>query len=265
MSEVHTAEDAQIDGAIIDTKQAVADIKADPTPFDDLARDLGWFPLDEFNGDPDKWRPAEEYIKHGIAGTKRVKSDLKAVKETADRLARTSAAITAKALEEQRRELEDRHDQAVEDGDKEEARKVAKELAKIDEAPDASDVKSKVAEFTERNPWYGTHAKATDYAAMISQRLAREGKPVEEQLEAAEEEIRDRFPELFEKPKKAPAVHNSTARVSNHTPKEKSVADLPAHARQAGEEYVKMIAQKMPNKNYTLKDYAATYWAENPA
>mgnify|MGYP003403490799 CR=1 FL=1 len=260
-TETHTAEDAAIDGAVIDAQQQ--DIKADPTPFDSLAREMGWFPLDEYNGDPDKWRPAEEYIKHGIAGTKRLKSDLKAVKDTADRLARTSATLTAKALEDQRRELEEAHDQAVEDGDKVEARRVAKELNKLDDIPVIGDVKSQVAEFTERNAWYGTHSKATDYAAMISQRLAREGKSVDEQLEAAEEEVRERFPELFEKPKKAPAVHNSTARVSNHTPKEKGVADLPAEARKAGEDYVRMIAQKMPTKNYTLKDYAATYWAEN--
>ncbi len=246
---------------VIDTQEE----QEDTSPFDELAREMGWFPKDEYNGDPEKWRPAREYIKHGIAGTKRVKSDLKAVKETADRLARTSAAITAKALEDQRRELEELHDQAVEDGDKVEARRVAKELAKMDDTPLVDDVRGQVAEFTERNPWYGTHPKATDYAAMISQRLAKQGKSVDEQLEAAEEEVRERFPELFEKPKKAPAVHNSTARVSNHTPKEKGVADLPAEARKAGEEYVKMIAQKMPGKQYTLKDYAATYWAENPA
>jgi hypothetical protein len=234
-----------------------------PTPFDDMARELGWFPPDEYNGPAEKWRPAEEYIKHGIAGTKRLKNDLKAVKDTADRLARTSATLTAKALDEQRRELEDRHDQAVEDGDKDEARRVAKELAKIYDNPDTGDVKAKVAEFTARNPWYGTHAKATDFAAMISQRLAREGKPVEDQLDAAEEEIRERFPELFDKPKKAPAVHNSTPRVSNPTPKEKGVADLPAEARRAGEDYVKMVALKMPGKNYTLKDYAEMYWSEN--
>jgi hypothetical protein len=248
-----------IEGADINVEQLDAYV---PTPFDELAKSMGWKPPTEYAG-TEEFRSAEDYIKHGIAGTKRLKNDLKAVKDTADRLARTSATITAKALEEQRRELEDRHDQAVEDGDKEEARRVAKELAKIDDAPDKSDVRAAVADFTSRNPWYGTHAKATDYAAMISQRLAREGKPVQDQLEAAEEEIRERFPELFEKPKKAPAVHNSTARVSNHTPKDKGIADLPAEARRAGEDYVKMVNQKMPGKNYTLADYAKVYWSEN--
>lgn len=247
------------DGGEAEVEQAYV-----PTPFDDLAKSLGWRPPDEYQGE-EEFRSAEEYIKHGIASTKRVKSDLKAVKKTAETLARTSAAITAKALDDQRRELESLHDQAVEDGDKDEARRLAKELAKVDDAPVASDVKEAVAEFTERNPWYGTHAKATDYAAMISSRLAMQGKTVEEQLEEAESEVKERFPELFEKPKKAPVVHGSAPRVSNPAPKEKGVADLPADAKRAGEEYVKMIAQKMPGKNYTLKDYASTYWAENGA
>jgi len=234
-----------------------------PTPFDDLAKEMGWFPPDEYNGDADKWRSAEDYIKHGVQSTKSLKRDLKAVKDTADRLARTSATLTAKALDEQRAELEARHDQAVEDGDKEAARAAAKDLARLDDAPDLGDVKTMVKEFTERNDWYTTHEKATDLAAMVSKKLANQGKGVSEQLEAAEIAVRERFPELFEKPKKAPAVHNSQSRVAAPVAREKGVADLPAEARRAGEDYVKMVNSRMPGANYDLKKYAATYWSEN--
>jgi len=262
--EVNTAEDAAVDVAIIDAQQHDADVKAYvPTPFDDLAKEMGWFPPDEYNGDADKWRSAEDYIKHGVQSTKSLKRDLKAVKDTADRLARTSATLTAKALEDQRAELEARHDQAVEDGDKEAARAAAKDLARLDDAPDLGDVKTMVKEFTERNDWYTTHEKATDLAAMVSKKLANQGKDVSEQLEAAEEAVRERFPELFEKPKKAPAVHGNQSRVAVPASREKGVADLPAEARRAGEDYVKMINARMPNAKYTLKDFSKTYWEEN--
>jgi len=183
MSEVHTAE--EVDGAIIDMAQADADEKAYvPTPFDDLAREMGWKPPTEYNGS-EAFRSAEEYIKHGIAGTKRLKNDLKAVKDTADRLARTSATITAKALEDQRRELEQQHDQAVEDGDKVEARRVAKELAKIDDAPVVSDVKEAVAELQAEGitPTLDDIAQLIDLARAVQEPVRRtspwyEGDPV---------------------------------------------------------------------------------------
>lgn len=250
------------EGDVIETGDVIEPVTYEPTPFDDLAKEMGWFPPGEYNGDADKWRSAEEYIKHGVQSTKSLKRDLKAVKDTADRLARTSATLTAKALEEQRAELEARHDQAVEDGDKDAARAAAKDLAKLDDV-DVEDVKALVKDFTAKNDWYGTHEKATDLAAMVSKKLANQGKSVADQLEAADEAVRERFPELFEKPKKAPAVHGTVSRTAVTQTREKGVADLPAEARRAGEDYVRMITQKMPNSKYDLKQYAASYWAEN--
>lgn len=240
----------------------------EPTPFDTLARDMGWFPPDEYKGDPDNWRSAEEYIKHGVQNTKALKRDLKTVKDTADRLARTSASITAKALADQRAELEALHDRAVEDGDKDAAKKIARDMAKLDEAPDNRETERLVGDFATRNDWYGTHPGATDYAAMISTKLAKQGASIEDQLEAAEEAVKKKFPHLFddepeEKPaRKAPTVHGNASRAAAPAPKERGVSDLPREARQAGEEYVKMIQQRMPSAKYSLADFAKTYWSE---
>lgn len=245
----------------------------EPTPFDTLAREMGWYPPDEYKGDPDKWRSAEEYIKHGVQNTKALKRDLKTVKDTADRLARTSASITAKALADQRAELEAIHERAVEDGDKDAARDAVKELRKLDsqELPTQADTKRLVDDFAGRNDWYGTHPAATDHAAYIAAKIAKTGGSVEEQLEAAEADVRKKFPHLFDDEpyektqRKAPAVHGNSSRTAVPPSREKGVSDLPREARQAGEDYVKMINQRLPNAKYTLADYAKTYWSEQAA
>ena len=261
--EVSTAEDAEIEGAAIDARQADADQKGEPyvpTPFDGMAKDMGWKPLDQFKGDPSQWRSAEEFIRGSmtVIGTLRKKMDT---------LTRTSAAVTAKMLDDQRREIEARYDQAIDDGDKVAVRREAKRLADLENQVESISESPEKA-FAAENPWYGKNRAATGLAVSISQSLADEGKTVDEQLEAAASEVRKRFPELFdEAPRRrtAPAVHRPESRSSVASTREPSVADLPKEARAAGEQYVQMVKDKMPGAKYSLADYAKTYWTERGA
>jgi hypothetical protein len=242
--------------------EATATSEADvyvPGPLDALAKDIGWLPPDKFSGAQENFVSAEDYIKKGVENAKYLKRDLKAVKDTADRLAKASASITERALEEQRIALEAAHEQAVEDGDAKEARRIATELSRRDvEKPQPRD------DFKARNQWFDVDDDATAHAIGISQRLHEQGKSEEDQLAAAEAGVRKVFPHLFGEPKRgAPSVNAPTTRAVGTSNRAKGAADLPAAAKQAGEEMVRMFATKMPKANYTLADYAKTYWAEN--
>lgn len=231
------------------------------TPFDGLAREMGWFPKAEYKGDPEKWRPAHEYIKQGVKSTKALKRDLQQVKKTADTLARTSAAITERALAEQRAEIQAAHDQAVDLGDRKAAREAAIEIARLDRQ--AVESPSHEAEFARDNPWYGVDDEATAYAVSVSQRLATQGKSVDEQLEAAAAAVEKRFPELFEEPvpkKAAPRVGSPTVRASSLGARQKGFNDLPHEARVAWANFDKSFKARGVKEGYPQSEYVKDYF-----
>ena len=39
--------------------------KIDVDPYEEEAREQGWKPQDEYEGDPNKWRPAKEFVERG--------------------------------------------------------------------------------------------------------------------------------------------------------------------------------------------------------
>jgi hypothetical protein len=265
--EVHTAADAAVDGAIIDIQQADADARAnpepyEPTPFDDLAKEMGWIPPDQYKGDAANFRGAEDYIKHGVQSTKALKRDLKAVKETADRLAKTSATITERALEKQRTELEAAHRKAVEDGDYAATVRAEREIRTLD--AQAADISPETT-FAAANPWYGKDDEATAYAVSVSQRLAAQGKGVDEQLEAAATAVRKRFPELFDDqpaPRKLPPPVNAPGSRSNPTGKAApTFSQLPAAAQTAYAAYAKSMKAQF-GQDYTKEEYLADYLSQ---
>lgn len=236
-------------------------VEAAETPFDGLAREMGWFPKEMYKGDPDKWRPAEEYIKHSVKSTKALKKDLREVKETAERIARTSAIITERALAEQRAELEALHNQAVDLGDRAAAKDAATQLAKLDQQS-AENVSHDDA-FARDNPWYGKDEDATAFAVAVSHRLAAQGKSVEAQLEAAADAVRKRFPELFDDPapkKAAPRVGAPTSRSSGLGNRPKTFEDLPADAKMAWANFDKSFKARGVAKGYPKEEYVKDYF-----
>ena len=50
-------------------------------PYEDQAREQGWKPKEEFEGDPEKWRPAKEFVERGELFNK-IDSMGKELKET---------------------------------------------------------------------------------------------------------------------------------------------------------------------------------------
>jgi hypothetical protein len=76
--------------------------------------------------------------------------------------------------------------------------------------------------------------------------------------------VRKRFPEHFEdteKPRlRAPVVGAPTTRTAAAPKRTKGAGDLPAEAKMAGEDFVRMATEK--GRTYTIDDYARTYWSE---
>jgi hypothetical protein len=229
---------------------------------EELAAELGWKPKDQWTGPEAEWRDPVTYIKYGQNAT--LVQQVKELKKSHETLVRTTAATTKRLLDEQAAEINARWEQAIEDGDKDGARRAERDMRAVEAQRNAPD--PLVADFQERNDWYGVDPEATDYAAAVSARLAQQGKSVAEQLEAAEKSVRKRFPELFEgaapapKPRQAPQVHAPASRSALPQKRGKSAADLPRDVRAAGEDFVRMATSR--GMKYTIDDYAKTYFAE---
>ena len=263
--EGETAEGVVEQAAGIEIAQAEADAKGsatyEPTPFDDLAREMGWSPPDEYTGKPEKWKPAKDYIKYGVQGTEKLRREFKEVKAAAETIARTGAAITQKALAEQREALEAKFSKAVEDGDPTAARKVTKDIEALERS--AAAPRDYEADFKQNNPWFGVDDEATAYAVSVSQRLATQGKTPEEQLIGAETSVKKRFPELFDEAppaRKAPLVATPTSRTSTMR-REKGFDELPADAKAAWANFDKQFKRAGHADGYPKADYAKEFWA----
>ena len=267
---VHTADDAAVDGAVIDGQQAVADDRAEaayqPTPYDDLAKELGWRSPDEYQGN-EPFRSAEEYIKTAVKGTRSVRKDLKDMKQTLERVVKTSAIATEKAVKAERERLEAEYEARVEAGDAKGARQIDREISKLDR--EAANPVNYEQDFASRNPWYGKDDEATAYAVSVSQRAAASGKTPEEQLEAAEAAVRKRFPELYDEPerktltpRKAPAVNTPTTRTASLQPREKGFAELPEAAKRSWAQFDKDFRSRGFKDGYPKDEYAKDYWQE---
>jgi hypothetical protein len=107
---------------------AEGDVPAIDPKVEAEAKEMGWKPKEAWKGDPDLWRPAEDFVKRGreiipILNARLKESNAaleKLKKDSAEQLDRVSQ-MGAKALKMQREQLEARYDvareRAVEQGD----------------------------------------------------------------------------------------------------------------------------------------------------
>jgi len=230
---------------------------------EELASELGWKPQADYTGPEGKWKPAKDWIKGGRDIERGLKDTVKGLRDTVDRLAKSATKQTERMLNEQAAEINARFNSAVENKDAKAAAAASLEMQQLQrEAVDETggDVEG---EFAKQNPWYGDDGDedATAYAVAVSQREAKKGKTIPEQLEAVDKAVRKRFPELFETTptKKAPPAVNTPSR-GTPPARPKGFADLPPAAKEAAEKFAKLAVEKHGKKREdVLKQYADDY------
>lgn len=221
-----------------------------PSDIDALAAEMGWSPKDQWRGDPDQWKDAKTFLKTTVEINRTLSKDVRELKQTTTRMAKTSAAIMEKALADQREDLEYRFQAAVAANDPKAAKAAQQALSQLDQPGEAAD---HMTDFVARNPWYTKDADAAAFAFAICER--NKDKPADEQLKLAEEGVRKRFPEHFPEAKKPqPAVSDPGSRIASR-PDGKTFADLPRDAQAACVQFEK--------KGVKRADYVKSYFEEN--
>ncbi|MFK7941606.1 MAG: hypothetical protein AB8B85_01630 [Paracoccaceae bacterium] len=240
--------------------------------YDAEAREMGWLPKEEFRGPEDRWRPADEFVKRGEeilpivnAKNKRLEERLEKQERQFEERTRRLESMTEKAIARQKEQFEaaqkriaEQKRVAVADADTEtyerlEAEEKSLTPPDIDPAPQTSHEAE--AEFAGKNPWYNTDPLARSLAIAESQRVAAiPGSTVEQQLKAAEDAVKLRFPEHFPKPVPPPgggATHRTAAPKRSH-----GVNDLPPEAVSAAKSFIAQGIYK------DMAEYAKDYFEE---
>lgn len=249
-------EDVRVEGAAPEVEQHEAQEES-VTP-EALAAELGWSPKDQWRGDPDEWKPASAFLRDTVSVNKAERRARKNLEDRLARIQRSTDTIIERTRAEERAKVEAEFRAAVEEGDTDRAFRASQKLASVEPAPPATE---DLNDFVSRNPWFQTDPLAKQLAITTAQAYADQGKSAREQMEAAEREVRKRFPEHFEQPKrstKGPAEvaeqQGRTARsmVSN---RERGFNDLPPEA--------KAVAIKLEKQGVKREEYAKEYWKEN--
>ena len=226
-----------------------------------VAKRMGWTPKEEWKRDPAKWVDAPDFLEN-------TPRELELAK---DRLRRNAQATEAVIEEERRRSRQQAIDElraAERAGDTERAN-AAVERVQATEGPPPQ-----IAAWIRENPWFNDDPAARALAAATTDRL--KARPIAEQLEAAEQEVRRRFPEHFgqaethEEPRETrlsevrrPPPMANGSRGPGSTPKEKGFSDIPAGDRATfNQKLLKHFRSRNMSEAEAQAKYAQSYWRD---
>lgn len=200
------------------------------TPVQQEALEQGWVPKEEFDGDPERFVDAGEFLRRGELFRK-IESQSKELKKTnaaLAELARHNAKIREQEYARAVADLKAQKKTALAEGD---ADKVVEIDDKLDLVKDQQrlsvqqatqqaipqEVHPELQNWISNNSWYETNKGMRGWADARGLELADEGKSPREVLKTLEKEVKDRFKEKFTNPnrERAGAVEGVRGRPAN--------------------------------------------------
>lgn len=225
-------------------------------PVANLAREMGWAPKDEFRGDPDAWKPADQFIRDGRDIQRSLADKLKAIESQTQTFGRIAEQLANDKVKERDSYWQAQLDKAVDEGDHDLKKEALENLRKPAEQSQPQTMpNAEVEEWKSRNSWFTTNPTAQAVATDTAERFKH--LPVAQQLDLAERAVRRDFPELFKQPAKdPPATQTGQSRKAAPSNRVKGFADMPAESQR--------MARDMADKNpgLTIEAIAKSYWAD---
>lgn len=200
-----------VEAPVESTPPVVKQVQVDN--YEVLAREQGWRPKEEFEGEPEKWRPAREFVERGELFGKidtmgrELKETRKALKLLQEHHTKVKEVEFNRAVAELK-QLQKKH---LEDGNSDaylnttemltdlRAEQKAREVVK-QQVPNQPD--PRFVEWTEKNKWYNTDTEMKEYADTIGMGYAQRNPKMdpEEVLTYVAEQVKQRFKDKFVNP-----------------------------------------------------------------
>jgi len=182
-------------------------------PYEEQAREQGWKPKSEYEGDPEKWRPSKEFVERGeLFGKidhmgKELKETRKALKMLQDHHSKVKETEYNNALNElktlQKKHLEegnsDGYLEASELLTDLKAEQKAREVVNADKVPTPD---PRFISWTQENKWYSTNREMREYADTVGMGYANRNPDIdpEDVLKYVTKEVKLRFKDSFVNP-----------------------------------------------------------------
>jgi len=183
-------------------------------PFFEKATAAGWKPLDQFEGDPEQWIDAKEFISRAPLYEKNHKlkkeiSELKAtIHEVKGHISKVSEAAYNKAVAD----LTTQRDEAIDNGDRDSVKAIDKALKEVESIKAPASVHPAIADWEkEHGEWFYADKEITAFGmALANGHLSTHPNDFDGAMEKMDKALRKAFPEKYEKPqdkrKDPPAV-----------------------------------------------------------
>lgn len=179
---------------------------------EEKAMDAGWVPEDQWEGDPEQWRPAKEFLDRGEL-FKKIEDQNRTIKEFKRALddlkghhAKTRETEYARALAA----LKDQKKTALEEGDAAAVIKLddqidlvkdeQQKLKQVDSQPTVDNVNPEFTSWVDKNKWYETNEPMKAYADALGRSLAFKGLSPSAVLQEVEKQVKIEFPNKFTNP-----------------------------------------------------------------
>ena len=256
----------------------MAEEQTENTNIEVTAKEMGWRPKEEFNGDPEQWRDAAEFVRRGNeilpfvrADRDRARAEKAELTDKLEKIEREGKKATKRmehmyqvALDQQREEIiakyEARKEQAVERGDTDAYRKVSQQqseaVQKFDEKakepeefrqpadnlPDS--VRKSIEIWMIKNPWYKSDPEMSVLGEARHKKLLAEkpGMTIDENLDAVTDFVRSKFPERFADQESSKNAGSRVEGGGDRSPASggKSLwSKLPADVKATGDRFIK--------------------------
>lgn len=191
-------------------------------PYEEAARNKGWRPKEEFEGDESTWVGAEEFLKREplFDRIKKQTSELKELKKTIDAMAvhykKNVEAEVAKRISD----LKSQRREAIQVGDVDKVEEIDKAIDEQkqikEDTPTKQEINPEIASWVSKNTWFDSEPECQEFAIAYSKLQMEKGKSLTDSLEATEKAVKKAFPEKFTKNlerQKAPPAVESPAQV----------------------------------------------------
>lgn len=238
--------------------------------YENKAKELGWRPESEWDGEPSDWVPAKEFVGrqklydriHSLKGElvnqgRKFEQDMSAIKQYVQQMSDIEYKRAVSDLTAQRKE-------AVKDADVETVERINQEIDELKDARKSAPIQNTQGtptysqafiQWSERNSWYKSDSELRDEADSlgVAYSLKHKGSKTEQEvMDYVERQIKKMNPEKFQTQTRAPAVEGASAGNSSVT---KSGSKL--SVRDLSEDEARVMKTLVARKIVTQEKYLA--------
>ncbi|OHD28154.1 MAG: hypothetical protein A2Y38_15595 [Spirochaetes bacterium GWB1_59_5] len=236
--------------------------QAAPDPIVAKAAAAGWRPLEEFDGDPEHWVDAKEFVKRAPLYEKnhKLKRELTEMKATIHELKGHIGKVSEAAYNKAVKDLQAQRDEAIDIGDRDQVKELDKAIKEAETLkPSQPDVHPAIAAWEKVNKeWFYADPEITDFGMSRAQaHLRKHPEDFEGAMEVMEAACKREFPGKCGDEKKSerkpapPAVEGGSSPGAKRTFGESDLTDeqrkvMSRFVRQgvmSKEEYIKDLAE----------------------